>query len=177
MQLDDLTNSIQKGTYNGVFKNEGGSDDEFDDQFTPHILDDSEQEGSDIDDGDHDGESESDDEDEDQISDALPEESEGSENEDDDGDGDDYQSEESSQEETEITEKLPAFVYRPTQGEDIYGRPLNQSGNEGSSGKYVPPARRQQQQQQVLTSNPSSVIDEVIYTLVFDFIFLVIGYF
>lgn len=153
MQLDDLTDSIHKGTYRGVFKDEGGSEGDSDDDqpFKPHILDDSEQEGSDINVDEGDEESEEEDENE---SDAASEASA-------DPDGDEESTESVESEEKEINSKLPAYVYRPTEGEDIYGRPLNHSGSEGNTGKYVPPARRQNQQP-VPTHTTATVIDEVV---------------
>jgi hypothetical protein len=164
MQLDDLTESIHKGNYRGVFKDEDGSDEEFEvSNFRPPILDDSEQEGSDI-------EVEEDDDDEDEGSDKEGGDSdgggsEGEEEEDEESDGDDqgdYSESDGDDDEEEESEKdgaVPAFIYRPTPGEDIYGRPVAATGAGNSGGKYVPPARRQHIPQP--TTNPSSVIDEV----------------
>lgn len=166
-QLDDLTDSIQKGSYRGVFKDEEGSDEEFEvSNFRPPILDDSEQEGSDI---ELDDEEEEEGEESQEMSDGDEslEEDEEAEDEDEDGHSDeDLEGDDSEDENDEFERKdgpTPAFIYRPTPGEDIYGRPIAASGASDSGGKYIPPARRQQIPQP--TTKSSSVVDEVVRSL------------
>jgi hypothetical protein len=165
MQLDDLTESIQKGSYRGVFKNEGGDDEDEDVElqgqaFVPPILDDSEQEGSDLDpveEEENDSEEEDDEEEEEGTEDqdqGEDEEGDSEEEESQSGSGDD-EGDQSDQSD----ENLSADIYRPSPGEDIYGRPVAALGTEGNGGKYIPPARRQQAAQP--SHGPSSVIDEV----------------
>jgi hypothetical protein len=124
--------------------------------FVPPILDDSEQEHSDLDPVEGEDDFEEDDEEEEPQS--------GSEG---DGSGD-YEQEEQEQEEEEEEGDhsdgsseggLAADIYRPSPGEDIYGRPVPSSAAEGGGGKYIPPARRQQAAQP--SHAVSSAIDEV----------------
>jgi hypothetical protein len=122
--------------------------------FVPPILDDSEQEHSDLDPVEGEDDFEEDDEDEEPQS--------GSEG---DGSGD-YEQEEQEEEEEEGDHSdgsseggLAADIYRPSPGEDIYGRPVPSSAAEGGGGKYIPPARRQQAAQP--SHAVSSAIDEV----------------
>ena len=100
-----------------------------------HLLDDSEQELTDI--------SGAEEEDDEVGADS------GSSDEDDNDveDEDDGEEEEDGEDDSHI--------YRPVQGEDIYGRVIDAAGSVGAGGgKYVPPARRAQAQS-------SGVIDDV----------------
>jgi len=145
MDLDDLADlaSGKEQKRKRVFASEGTEnnqdDDEVEEQSAPraHILDDDEQEQSDISGGEEGEGLDHDDDDDDEADEDLDEE--------DDGDGEEQvgkRPEDSSQgdeQEGDVAASSSKDVYRPTPGEDIYGRQ-----QAGASGKYVPPAKRLQ---------------------------------
>ncbi len=148
MKLDDLSESIHTGNYQGVFREEGDDDDDnFEVGGAPRMLDDSEQEGSDIEYSDSDQGNENNET-------SGPEEEEEDENEEEDEDD-----EEGEEEEEQNDNRFPAHVYHPTPGEDIYGRPLNTTGVSEGGGKYIPPALRKLPTSSTKIS--SAMIDEV----------------
>jgi hypothetical protein len=161
LQLDDLSSSIKRGDKRGVLSKYGKSDsdndstqegegEEEEEGLAPkqHILDDSEQESSDSD-----------------IPNEWEDVGEGGEEEESDTEDNPNPDENSTASDAEEQEghsdtdvpiapirsssPLPSDVYRPTPGEDIYGRKTDEAMGSGQGGgKYIPPALRQKKMDQ-----------------------------
>ena len=130
-----------------VFAKKDGEEDE-DDEFMPSdqeglILDEDEQEESDIDEFSQHSESDSEDS---EIADA----------DDNDQSIDSSSTPADGQSAKEKKSQTDEFTYRPVEGEDIYGR---QQGNVAVQSKYVPPARRKDILSQIdEVSSPSTLL-------------------
>ena len=75
-----------------------------------------------------------------------------------DGDSDDA----FSQSDAEREDDKSGNYYNPTAGEDIYGRPIDDTGGAASGGKYIPPARRAAMAAGTVSEKlRESVVDEV----------------
>lgn len=156
MDLDDLADIAQgkKSRRSSVFADESGrnEDDQVEEHqnIKGHILDDDEQEHSDIDD-DVRGDDEEDNDEDDVDDDDDNDDSAGDINDENKVDGDDESSDmaedvassegdeeddDEKEDDEDEDEQKAGHVYRPAEGEDIYGR------QKSSGGKYVPPAKR-----------------------------------
>lgn len=159
MELDDLTDMVEgKCRRDKVFAKSISSrdDDDSDDsrdlpeevRVVGHMIDDDEQEDSDLDDEDSEDEEggdevdEDEDEDEGTEDDELNDDEEGG-NEGDEEEGDDQEEEEDKGASSRVLANSK-HEYRPSEGEDIYGRRTDVPSNATIATKYVPPARRAQ---------------------------------
>ncbi len=167
LELDTLNDYIKGNRSEPVFGKEHSGDEDEDGSDVEgmsggHILDESEQEQSDIshseDEGDYNEDddfggavdSEDEGEQEDMYSDAEsndkePEEdSRHSTQSDDDESNDGSESEEDDRADGDDgREEIDKFAYRPSRGEDIYGRVIGgASDSSGTAQKYIPPAAR-----------------------------------
>ena len=152
MDLDDLTEMIEgrgskKQIFAGDLDGNENSDDESPDvvKSTSHLIADEEQEQSDLEaeiesgsEDEYDGEeseTEIDVGDDQEISDEFEES--------DEGDGDVTTGGENGDDDVGRQDSSSAFTYKPSEGEDIYGRSTDKGGTSSlSGGKYVPPGKR-----------------------------------
>lgn len=139
MTLDDLTTSIHRGdkqSSRSILDDVNISDDG--EQFFNPILDDDEQETSDVE-FENDENEESDEYDDMDAEEGSDDEVDSTARDDEEDNGSTRGAIDGDNVETDIR-----HTYRPIDGEDIYGRMVNESSAVPSSSKYVPPARRLQ---------------------------------
>ena len=150
MDLDDLTEMIEgRGSKKQVFASDLGGDGVSDDESpdvvlsTSHLIADDEQEQSDL---EAEIESGSEEDSDDPESEYLNDVEDGGEPNDEYEESDERDGDETTGGENEDVgsqENSSAFTYKPSEGEDIYGRLTGKGGmSSQSGGKYVPPGKR-----------------------------------
>ena len=158
MDLDDLTEMIEgrgskKQVFAGDFDGNENSDDESPDvvKSTSHLIADEEQEQSDLEaeiESDSDSEEESDGEESESETHFGDDQEVSNEfGESDGGDGGDMTGGENGDDDDDVgrqdKDSSSAFTYKPSEGEDIYGRSTGKGvASSLAGGKYVPPGKR-----------------------------------